>query len=112
MLVTALDGSEANEILIPKGTAIPSEVKRFFGVAIDGQKAVEFVLTQSDPGSPYEKVTTAYLTLPDGSRAGQKIEVSFAYATGGLLSASFRDLSSGNVTECNMEVRSASTSGG
>jgi molecular chaperone DnaK len=112
MLVTALDGSEANEILIPKGTAIPAEVKRFFGVAIDGQKAVEFVLTQSDPGSPYEKVTTAYLTLPDGSRAGQKIEVSFAYATGGLLSASFRDVSSGNVTECAMEVRSASTSGG
>lgn len=111
MLVTALDGRETNEILIPKGTVIPAEVKRFFGVAIDGQKAVEFVLTQSDPGSPYEKVTTAYLTLQEGSRAGQKIEVSFAYATGGLLSASFRDVGSGNVTECAMEVREASTNG-
>jgi molecular chaperone DnaK len=111
MLVTALDGNEANEILIPKGTVIPAEVKRFFGVAIDGQKAVEFVLTQSDPGSEPEKVTTALLSLPEGSRAGQKIEVVFAYATGGLLSARFRDINSGNVTECEMEVRSASTSG-
>ena len=112
MLVTSLDGNEANEILIPKGTVIPAEVKRFFGVAMDGQKAVEFVLTQSDPGSEPEKVTTAYLSLPEGSRAGQKIEVVFAYATGGLLSAKFRDINSGNVTECQMEVRSASTSGG
>lgn len=112
MLATALDGTEANEILIPKGTVIPAEVKRFFGVAMDGQKAVEFVLTQSDPGTEPERVTTAYLSLPEGSRAGQKIEVVFAYATGGLLSAKFRDINSGNVTECQMEVRSASTSGG
>jgi molecular chaperone DnaK (HSP70) len=112
MLITGLDGKEANEILIPKGTAIPAEVRRFFGVAIDGQKAVEFILTQSDPGSRPENVTTAYLSLPAGSKAGQKIEVVFAYATGGLLSASFRDVNSGNVTQCQMEIRSASTAGG
>jgi molecular chaperone DnaK (HSP70) len=112
MLITGLDGKEANEILIPKGTAIPAEIQRYFGVAMDGQKAVEFILTQSDPGSQPENVTTALLSLPEGSKAGQKIEVVFAYATGGLLSARFRDLNSGNVTECQMEVRSASTSGG
>jgi len=115
MLVTGLDGQEVNELLVAKNQPIPCSVSRQFGVAIDGQRQVEFALTQSNEPSTepakVEVVTTAYLELPRGAKAGQRVEVHFSYDVGGLIVAKFKDLSSGNIAECRLEGRDVSVDG-
>jgi molecular chaperone DnaK len=115
MLVTGLDGREVNELLVSKNQPIPCSVSRQFGVAIDGQRRVEFALTQSEEPSSdpmkVEVVTTAYLDLPRGAKAGQRVEVRFSYDLGGLIVAKFTDLTSGNITECQLEGRDVSVDG-
>jgi len=115
MLVTGIDGREVNELLVSKNQPIPCSVSRQFGVAIDGQRRVEFALTQgeeptSDP-MKVEVVTTAYLDLPRGAKAGQRVEVHFSYDVGGLIVAKFTDLTSGNIVECQLEGRDVSVDG-
>jgi len=115
MLVTSLDGREVNELLVSKNQPIPFSVSRQFGVAIDGQRQVEFALTQSDEPhaepSLVEVVTTAYLQLPQGAKAGHRVEVFFSYDLGGLIEVKFKDLNGGNVTECQLQGRDASLGG-
>jgi len=107
---------EQNSILIRKGEKVPCSVTESFYTVADGQESVNCRVTQSkspeaDPRFVKE-VWSGQLVLPSGRPANQEVAITFSYDENGVMQCSFLDVESGEKTEVDLNVASASDSSG
>ena len=103
-----------NSILIRKGEKVPCSITKTFYTRHDSQSSVNCIVTQSKSSETdprFVKVVWAGdLELPDDRPAGQEILVTFSYDENGMMQCSFMDAGSGQKTDVNLHVASASDS--
>lgn len=95
-----------NSVLINKGERIPCAVTSTFYTVRDGQTSVDCQVTEStapetDPNF-VRVVWQGSLSLPPNRPEGQAIEVRFAYDDNQTMKCSFKDVTTGRVTEVDL----------
>ena len=102
-------GILANDILIPKGSALPCSETKTYYTMVDGQDAIDVRITQgesTDPGNVNILYNEA-MPLPANRPAGRPIEVTYSYDKNQRMECRFRDVESGD----RMEVELSSLEG-
>lgn len=86
------------ETIIPKDTAIPTEIRKIFITANDNQESVKIVVYQGESRRIEQNQVLGEFTLAGLRKAARgevKIEVSFQISADGIVSVSARDLDTG-----------------
>ncbi len=94
------------ETIIPKDTRIPTEAKRTFTTASDGQDTVRIVVYQGDSRRIRDNQVLGEFTLSDlpvGPRGAVHVEVTFAIGADGIVSVSAVDPDSGRAQAISIE---------
>jgi len=101
----AVRGSNHEEyiaVLIKKNEKIPCSVTETFFTMADNQTEVDCTITQSDAPTDDPKwvnvIWDGALALPNGRRAGQKVDITYSYDENGTMHASFVDVATGKET--------------
>ena len=99
-LVVAIDeetkmGGQYNDIVIPRDTKLPCSITKTYTVMVDGQKAIDCSVTQSE-GEEKDKefvniISNEPLELSKNAKAGDPIEVTYSYDINGKMHCFFED---------------------
>ena len=88
-----------NSILIKKGEVLPCSVTEKFFTSNDGQTAITCTITESkapETDPRFVKIIHEQtMELPPGRPSGQEVQVTYSYDNNQIMSAVFKDVSSG-----------------
>ena len=95
-----------NSILIYKGETLPCSVTQSYYTIRQDQDAIDCKITESKSAESNPKfvkiIWEGTLELPKNREAGKEIQITYSYDENQLMSASFKDVESGN--ETNIEI--------
>ena len=101
-VIESRDGEVKVAVLINKGVKIPCSVTRSYFTEYDNQTSINLTITQSDAPTDDPKwvniIWDGALALPNGRRAGQKVDITYSYDENGTMHASFVDVATGKET--------------
>jgi len=88
-------GVQYNDIVIPRDTKLPCSISKTYTVMVDGQKAIDCSVTQSEGEEKdvefVNVLSNEPLELSKNAKAGDPIEVTYSYDTSGKMHCIFQD---------------------